>query len=389
MDASIQQTILGYTGVFAAFTIGSEKLKNDVECFIAELNALGEGCSDFMDFMTKFPSSGLQQKYSDLVANITSPATSSGDAEESKSVSEKKLPTVKEFLEQYRPSYNAVLNGGFRLRAQKAYENIFAVAERTEDLLEMNIILEKEKLLWKIVTEDLLDIYEPILAATDPLNTGVVKQFEKLMHICASAESDEELSFRTDIAVQENQKFQYCFISRITAPIILSGAILGYILCKIKFRTWQQPQSDLLALIAQRQAVRNTYELFQNTFGWDFEYFVNDEWMKLWLLVPVNLDINGRIRQVLDPQNIEVMREILFNEVLTDKSIEDILLHEQQHVYYFLLDKKADEITRKYQAEADRLNAHLLYFKYQSQLQSMAENKGVKLPEKHTEKQPK
>lgn len=389
MDAIIQQTISGYTGVFAAFTISNEKLKNDVESFIIELNTLGESCSDVMDFMTKFPSSGLQQKYSDLVASIASPAPDDADSVESKSVSERKLPSVKEFLEQYRPSYNAVLNGGYRFRAQKAYENIFAVAQRTEDLLEMNIILEKERLLWKIVTEDLQDIYEPILAATDPLNTGMVKQFEKLIQICTSVESDEELSYRTDIAMQENQKFNYCFMSRMTASIVLSGAIQGYILCKKKFRSWLQPESDLLLLIAQRQAARRTYELFQNAFGWDFDYFVHDEWMKIWLLLPVNLDINGRIKQVLDPQNIDVMQEVLFNEILSDKSIEDIMLHEQQHVYYFQLDKKADEVTSRYQAEADRLNAHLLYFKYQHQLQAMAENSGVKLPEKQTEKYPK
>ncbi len=382
MDAIIQQTISGYTGVFAAFTISNEKLKNDVESFIIELNTLGESCADVMDFMTKFPSSGLQQKYSDLVASIASPAPTGADSEGSENFSEKKLPSVKEFLEQYRPSYNAVSNGGFRFRAQKAYENIFAVAQRTEDLLEMNIILEKERLLWKIVTEDLQDIYEPILAATDPLNTGVVKQFEKLMHICTIADSDEELSYRTDIAMQENQKYNYCFMTRMTASIILSGAILGYILCKNKFRSWLQPQSDLLLLIALRQSARRAYELFQNSFGWDFEYFVHDEWMKLWLLLPVNLDGNARIKQVIDPQNIDVMRELLFNEILSDKSIEDVLLHEQQHVYYFQLDKKADEVNSRYQAEADRLNTHLLYFKYQHQLQAVAENNGVKLPDK-------
>lgn len=387
MDAIIQQTISGYTGVFAAFTISNEKQKKEVESFIIEINSLGESCSDVMDFMTKFPSSGLQQKYSDLIASIASPAPSANDTEESKGLSESKLPSVKEFLEQYRPAYQAVLGAGYRLRAQKAYENIFAVAQRTEDLLEMNIILEKERLLWKIVTEDMLDIYEPILAATDPLNAGVVKQFEKLIHICTSVESEEELSFKTDIAAQENQKFNYCFMSRMIASITLTNAIMGYSLCKDKFRSWINPQTDLLTLIAQRQAARRTYELFKNGFGWDFDCFVNDEWMKLWLLVPVTLDTNMRIKQVLDPQNIDAMRELLFEEILSDKSIDYLLLHEQQHVYYFALDKRADEVTKRYQAEADRLNSHLVYFKYQNQLQSIAHSKGLNLQE-NTDKQP-
>lgn len=381
MDAFIKQTITGYTGVFAAFSLSDENLKNDIKSFIADLDSLGESCSDVMDFMTKFSAGGLQQKYADMVARAATPMPSEENTESNIDPVEKKLPSVKDFLEQYRSSYNAVLNGGFRFRAQKAYENIFEVAERTDDLLEMNIILEKERLLWKIVTEDLLDIYEPILAAIDPFNDGVVKQFEKLIQISNQAVCDEELACLSDIAIKENQQYNYRFMSRMTASVLLSGAIMGYALCKIKFRKWLQPQSDLLGLIAQRAAVKRTYEYFCTAFGWDFDDFANDEWMKIWLLVPVNLDTNARIKQVLDPQNIEVMRELLFNEILSERSISDILLHEQQMVYYFLLDKRADEVTLKYQAEAAKLNAHLLYFKYQHQLQSLAENKAVKIPD--------
>ncbi len=380
MDAFIQQTITGYTGVFAAFSLGDENLKNDIKNFIADLDSLGESCSDVMDFMTKFSAGGLQQKYADLIAMAATPMPSEANAEGSFDTVEKKMPSVKEFLEQYRASYNAVLNGGFRLRAQKAYEAIFDVAGRTDDLLEMNMILEKEGLLWKIVTEDLLDIYEPILAASDPFNDGLVKQMQKLIQICNQAVCDEELACLSDIAIKENQQYNYRFMSRMAAAVLLSGAIMGYALCKIKFRTWLQPQSDLLGLIAQRDAVKRIYEYFCTAFGWKFDDFVNDEWMKIWLLAPVNLDTNARIKQVLDPQNIEVMWELLFNEIVSERSISDILLHEQYMVYYFLLDKRGDEVSLKYQAEASKLNEHLLYFKYQHQLQSLAETKAVKLP---------
>jgi hypothetical protein len=385
MDAMIQQTISGYTGVFAAFMVSDENLKNEIENFKNELNALGESCADVMDFMTKFPASGLQEKYSDLIARASAPPApqenSSGGGTATKA-----LPSVKDFLEQFRVSYNAVQNAGYRKRAEKAYENIFAVAERTDDLLEMNIILEREQLLWKIVSEDFIDIYEPILAATDVFNDGIIKQFEKLIQVCKDSTCDEELSYLTDVAVQENQQYNYRFQARMTASIILTGAVLGYSLCKTKFRSWMSPQADLAGLVAQREAAKKIYEYFIRTFGWDFDYFVNDEWMKIWLLVPQNIDANGRIKKVLDPQNLDVMRELLFNEILTNRSIDDILLNEQENVFYFLLDNRADEVEAKYQAEAAKINADLIFFQYLDRLQSAAGEKNVKIPENKDKK---
>lgn len=385
MDSIIKQTISGYTGVFSAFTISDDSLKAEIENFKAEVDALGEKSSDIMDFMTGFSSGGLQDKYSDLIARASAPpAASSGVAggNENPQASANKLPTVKEFLDQYKASYEAVKNAGYRKRAEKAYENIFDVAGRTDDLIEMNIILENEKMLWKIVSEDFLDIYEPILEATDVFNEGIVKQFTNLIKVCRDSTCDEELTYLTDVAIQENQQFNYRFMSKMTASIILSGAVMGYSNCKIKFRSWQSPQSDLLGLVAQRDAAKRTYEFIKNTFGWDFDYIVNDEWMKIWLLVPVNLDSMGRIKQTLDPQNIDVIRELLFNEILSDRSIDDILLSEQNKVFYYLPDKRADEITAKYEALAGKINSAMVYFQYQDRLQAMAADKNVKLPEK-------
>lgn len=384
----VKQTISGYTDIFSAFTISDDGLKAEIEKFKAELNAIGEKSADVMDFMTKYPASGLHEKFSDLVARASSPppASSDGAASGEATASAGKLPTVKEFLDQYQASYEAVKNAGYRKRAEKAYENIFAVADRTDDLTEMNIILEREKMFWKIVSEDMLDIYEPILEAANPLNLGIVKQFEKLIKICSDSTCDEELTYLTDIAVRENQQFSFQFMSQMTASLILAVAVMGYSNCKIKFRSWLNPKTDLLNLVAQRDAAKRTYEFIKNTFGWDFDHIVNDEWMKIWLIVPSNLDVMGRINQVLDPQNVEAMRELLFDEILSSKSIDEILLNEQNKVLYYLLDNRADEVTAKYEAMARELNSKMIYFQYTDRLQAMASDKNVKLPEKQDKK---
>ena len=60
MDATIQQTISGYTAVFDSFTISDGALQKEIDDFINEFNSLGENSNDVMDFMAKFPGSGLQ-----------------------------------------------------------------------------------------------------------------------------------------------------------------------------------------------------------------------------------------------------------------------------------------------------------------------------------------
>jgi hypothetical protein len=278
-------------------------------------------------------------------------------------------------------SYDEVKKAGYRKRAERAYEAIFAVADRTADLLEMNIILEQEGLLWKIVSEDLLDIYEPFLEAADPLNTAFVSQFTRLVEVCRDSRSDEELAWRTDRAVQENQQETFRFMTQMTAAIMLSGAIMGYELCKRAFQSWLEPEKDLRALIAQRAAARRTHEFLSRTWGWDFDTMVANEWMKVWMLVPANVDGLGRIRRVLDPHNLEAMRALLFEEILPEKSLAEILLHEQAQSLYYALDTREPEVAARYAEEAKKRNAHLIWFQYQDRLQAAAGDKLVKQPE--------
>ncbi|MCK5035588.1 MAG: hypothetical protein KAS73_06840 [Candidatus Sabulitectum sp.] len=381
MDASIQQTISGYTAVFDSFTISDDALKKDIEDFINDFNAVGENSNDIMDFMAKFPASGLQEKYSNLIARASAPPPVSAETNATEEKPAGALPTVKEFLEQYRESYNAVKGAGYRTRAEKAYENIFAVADRADNLIDMNIILEREQLLWKIVTEDLLDIYQTVLDATDPLNLAVVSRFQRMIKTCGEATCDEDLAYRTGVDISINQRQTYSLISTIFVPVMLAKSLMEYDKMKRIFRTWLAPEKDLLGVISMRGAVRKTYEFIVKTYGWDFDYMVNDQWMKMWLIAPTAIDANGRIRKTLDPQNIETFRKQLFDDVLSDRTIDDILLTEQERVLFFALDKRQNEVLTSYTRAAAELNADIVFFQYLDQLKAAAAGSDIKLPE--------
>ncbi len=380
MDATIQQTISGYTAVFDSFTISDGALQKEIDDFINEFNSLGENSNDVMDFMAKFPGSGLQAQYSNLIARASSPPPVAVDASSFEEKPVSALPTVKEFLGQYRESYKAVKGAGYRTRAEKAYENIFAVADQTDSLIDMNIILEREQLLWKIVSEDLLDIYQTVLDATDPLNLAAVSRFQRMIKTCSEVTCDEELAYRTEVDISINQKHTYSHMSNIIVPVMLVKSLMEYDKTKRVFRNWLSPERDLLAVISQRGTVRKTYEFIVNTYGWDFDHIVNDEWMKMWFLGPAAVDANGRIRKSLDPENIETLREVLFNDVLSDRTIDDILLTEQKRVFHFALNKRADEVIANYTKTAEELNKDIVFFQYLNQLQSAAADKDIKVP---------
>ncbi|MEA3265861.1 MAG: hypothetical protein U9P42_02815 [Candidatus Fermentibacteria bacterium] len=380
MDAAIKQTITGYTAVFDSFTISDDALKKDIEDFINDFNTVGENSSDVMDFMAKFPASGLQEKYSNLIARASAPPPVSAETNAAEEKPAGALPTVKEFLEQYRESYNAVKSAGYRKRAEKAYENIFAVADRADNLIDMNIILEREQLLWKIVTEDLLDIYQTVLDATDPLNLAVVSRFQRMIKTCGEATCDEDLAYRTEVDISINQKQTYRLMSTIYVPVMLAKSLMEYDKMKRIFRTWLEPEKDLLGVISQRGAVKKTYEFIKKTYGWDFDYIANDQWMRMWLIAPTAVDANARIRKTLDPQNIETFRKQLFDDVLSDRTIDDILLTEQERVLFFALDKREKEVIANYTKAAEELNADIVFFQYLDQLKTAAAGSGIKLP---------
>lgn len=370
MDAIIQQVVNGYLGVFDTLPTSNEAIKQEIQTYKNEVNQLGERHTDMMAFMSEFSSSGLEAKQTELITRASQPpADQTEKNHEQIENAQQNLPSVKEFLEQYRAAYNAVKQQDYRRNAEKAYEAIFNVADRTDDLLEMNIILEKEQLLWKIVSEDLKDIYTPIFNALDPNNEGFRKQFGELIRVANYSLCDDQLTYNIEIQNQVNQKFSYRFIGEMTVIIQFAKSLWDYHLCKTKFRTFDDAEKDLKALIAQRKASKRFYLSMNKIWGWDLDAVLADPWKKLWMLVPTPLDSLNRIKMTQDVDNLKVYRELL-NEILSEKSLKEILLHEQEYVMSYLLDKTSDQVTSEYTQKAKQENAHLTYFLYEEKLKS-------------------
>lgn len=370
----IQQLVNGYLSVFDNIPCNNPDVAAEIEAYKSDVNALGEKHNDMMAFMAEFSSSGLEAKQTTLITKASQPPANQTEEQHGQiEKAQQNLPSVEEFLSQYNAAYEAVKKQGYRKNAEKAYEEIFNVKNRTDDLLEMNIILEQEKLLWKIVSEDLLDIYGPIYEALDPNNRSFKQQFKSLAEVAKNSNCDDQLTYNIEIQNQINQKYNYRFITEMTVVIQFAKALWDYHLCKMRLRSWEEPEKDLKALISQRKASKRFYESMKTTWGWDLDSILADPWKKLWMLIPTPLDSLNRLKKTQDTHNLEVYKELL-DEILSDKTLEEIMLNEQTNVMSYLLDSTADTVVAEYAAIAKQYNSDFVYFQYEEKLKGELNN---------------
>ena len=139
MNDIIKQMIDGYISAFDAYEIKSPALSSAVQDWKTRILQLSSSVSDPMAFYPKFAESGLQEEYSALISSVAMASMETANEEGAVTADSQqattKLPTVKEFVEQYRVSYNEVKRSGYRKRGAAAYEAIFDFENKTVDLL--------------------------------------------------------------------------------------------------------------------------------------------------------------------------------------------------------------------------------------------------------------
>ncbi|MEQ9363990.1 MAG: hypothetical protein RIF32_07100 [Leptospirales bacterium] len=383
MDPMIQQTIDGLLSGFAQIQIDDPQLQAEVDAYQKEMRTLGESSSDVGAFMTELQTSGLMQRASDLLTkaatasgNSASDAAnnSGGDGQAMRSTSPPP-PTVREFLEQYRPAYEAARNHGYQFRAVKAYEALFAVADRTDDLLEMHIMLEEEGHLRAMTAEALYDVNKLAFDSQDPNHAAAREQFRKMMQLAESYQTDPELDYRADLLIQESQQGNYRFNFRVNPVANLGHALVSYIVCKQRVWSCDDLKKDIPAFIVARENLARTYRAVQENFDWDFDTICGDPWLERWLILTVPVEALGLGCRSLSPANLEIFREILFDEALSDLDDSKILLRPCEHPMFFSIDSSTfpehAEVEAKLPAAAEAKLKHRYYYDYQRKIKAI------------------
>ncbi|MCR4611394.1 MAG: hypothetical protein K5644_05805 [Lachnospiraceae bacterium] len=381
MDAMIKSTIYDpNVVVFDSYPNISADLKSEIEDWKKRFYDYCDKQTDFAAFATSYYGSDMQVEGSGLLTRAA--MEEMGGADKKNDVnSEADVISVRDFLKQYETGYNEIKRAGYRKRGEAAYEKLFDVANRTDNMVEAQIILEKERLLWKIVSEDALDIFDTVLEAMDPLYEATSYPVAAFSEVYKKVDCDEELTYETEILKHEIPKVVSRSTTRIMIAAILGTNILNYAKSKNKIRTWASDRSakeGLSGMIVARKNICKYLDMLRTQFGWSFNDIINDEFTKLWLLNPRNLDSTGRLKRVLNPANFDAYKEIV-DECRSSKSISQILETQSRYVVYFDLDRKDREYTRKAEAFAKEQNSALTYYKYESSLKRELKDKGVAL----------
>jgi hypothetical protein len=370
--------VQGYLDTFEDYTIESPSLRQQMEELRRKMVLFADMNPDASVFYQKFAESGLQEEYSRLITKVAMASMGTADADGNVKTDDSDMPapppiSVRDFVEQYRVPYHEIKKAGYRKRGEAAYEEIFAVADRTNDMLEAQMILEQERLLWKIVSEDTLDVLEPILQAMDPLQPAMTIALEKHVEAYKKAQSSEELDYIIERLEFEKIALTQQAIGRMNMVTQLVSLLMDYSANKLNAQRsggqGEPGKKALYAMISLRSALRRALQLLEEELGLTFDDLLADEGLKIWLLIPQSVDELGRIKKSLHPQNYDVFRNMVRDEILSDLSIAEILSKTpDQMIWYSLGHAEQNAFHNKAAGKAKQLNEHLTYYQYREQL---------------------
>lgn len=334
-------------------------------CRLAEENS---GNPDVAGILSK---AGLQDEYNRLyMASINRNNNYSSISGEEQPQAfdyqkEQRLPTVKEFLNSYRLVYEEIRPNA-REATNRAYEKLFEVEQRTDDLIEAQMIIEKEKLILNTVIADYKELAEDFLKAADP-NYEITSSVVKLSAgAYATANTLDEITYMGEMARGKADDLAVQNLVKMELLIQLTTLIFAWAHTKRKIREGGPYVADYAqAMVVTREKTRSCYRFMSRDMGIDFDKIESTPFYRIMLLDPKGLDELWRIKKVMHPDNIKAAKYILFEEILTDRSMEDILLSPQKQPYYEPVDNIHDDpgLDDEYMAIAEELNRDIPYFR--------------------------
>ncbi|MGI6721585.1 MAG: hypothetical protein ACOX4I_03350 [Anaerovoracaceae bacterium] len=113
------------------------------------------------------------------------------------------MDEVREYLGRFVPGYYRVAERGYHKRGIAAYEALFNVANRTDDLIEAREIIEREGLIWNLTREEDIDLLETQVQGMDPLDEEAMAPMNLQLRAVLDSSSEEELEYRLELAEYE------------------------------------------------------------------------------------------------------------------------------------------------------------------------------------------
>jgi len=285
--------------------------------------------------------SGLREVYNQLYVDaitgkndVVNPGDTSQESTESVSI-----PTVHEFLQQYRDIYEQSVRSKNRPHTERAYQALLHVEERTDDLTEAQLIMERERMVLKTMTAEYQDELDTIFDAVDPNFEVTSVLIELTVGAYAKAKSAEEISYLSEIAKLTNDDVIIRLKLKVEMLEIFHALLFGWQHAKRKIREGEKADIHAKSMVVTRIQARKFYRFLVEDMGIDFDVIENTPFYRIMMLNPKGLDGMWKRKRVMHPDNLKAMRYVLMEEILSERTLEDILMTPQPYPFYEEIDE--------------------------------------------------
>ena len=363
MDEILKSTLKVYLDAFDSFPCNDTKINAEVEQFKEELTCFAQSSKDVIAFMEEYETRGYGKRYLDLFGKIAQAQASNMTVED---IEQRQQITPVEFVAQYNEAYNAVKASKYRVKAEQAYRNLFELAEQSEDMIDFNIECERRNLLFKLSADDAVEQSEFVMEASDPLDKVSYPQHANRIRHWMKSVSDADITYYSEIEQEDtarraNREAQRLFV--ITAIATFTTEYVAFktqLLAATNNRTIREA---LKGMMHKKEKIKQLITDILPTFGLSLKTIFDDKYYRRLLLSPTSLDATGRIKRCYHPQNIEAFKEIITEEILTDKSVAELVFRQAHTPLCFALKWRDKEVSRKYEKIAEEMNASLSYYR--------------------------
>jgi len=294
-----------------------------------ELLELAERYDDFMAFNDAATKA-------DIFNRLTVEIGKAQALAEAKPAEERKPPSAEDFIAQYRALYEQAQAQPHAYRTREVYEELLPLAEGAETPLEVVARAEERNLFFKIGAMGVYDTYKLDYDKTDP-NETLLRDFRaEVLNICEESETADELAYKVDARVYASGKetARDDFLMHLIA--VLVGSFLALEQAKAAVRAGRM--EHIASVVLARWEAREAYRILSQEFGLDWDGIISvPRYKKRLVMQSAILPETSRVFRAMAPENLEWMREMLFEEILSDLSAAEVLLRKPRNCFHPLV----------------------------------------------------
>ena len=327
MNEQVKQMVAGFKLPYETYKgmLSTEEFA-PLEAVYNEMMELAEKHDDFMAFNDAATQANIFTRISEEIAKAQAIA-------DAKPKEERKPPSAESFLAQYKALYEQALAAPHTYRTREVYEKLLPMGEGAQTPLEVVAKAEQENLFHKIGAMGVYDTYKLDYDKLDP-NEALLRNYRAdVLRICEESQTTDELTYRVDKRVFEHNREN----NHDNFIIHLISNLVGCFIDMEQTKSWiRAGKLDYLAgFVALREEAKRAYQILVSEYGLDWDKIMSiPRYKKRFIMQAVILPETTRVFHSMAPENLEWMREMLFDEVLSDLSTADVILRKPQNVFH-------------------------------------------------------